>query len=170
MPKLLKFLKEKRIPVSALSSWWTDNFGTIQEMEKQRLKELEQVKISFSDLSPFNKDISFISHKTEHGGTPMIISGIILTALGDKGQVLGLALKSINKKFKRIIFIDDQKKYLEEVEKFCEGHGLDFVGIHYTESLLAPIPEFDFAKEKLRFNILKEEQVWLSAPELQERL
>ena len=42
MPKLLKFLKEKRIPVSALSSWWTDNFGTIQEMEKQRLKELEQ--------------------------------------------------------------------------------------------------------------------------------
>ncbi len=76
----------------------------------------------------------------------------------------------INKKFKRIIFIDDQKKYLEEVEKFCEGHGLDFVGIHYTESLLAPIPEFDFAKEKLRFNILKEEKVWLSAPELQERL
>ena len=39
-------------------------------------------------MSPFNKDISFISHKTEHGGTPMIISGIILTALGDKGQVL----------------------------------------------------------------------------------
>ena len=57
----------------------------------------------------------------EQSDWDMIISGIILTALGDKGQVLGLALKSINKKFKRIIFIDDQKKYLEEVEKFCKG-------------------------------------------------
>ena len=32
----------------------------------------------------------------------MIISGIILTALGDKGQVLGLALNSINKKFNEL--------------------------------------------------------------------
>ena len=39
-------------------------------------------------------------------------------------------------------------KYLEEVEKFCAQNGLDFIGIHYTESSLAPIPEFDFDKEK----------------------
>lgn len=100
----------------------------------------------------------------------MVISGIILTGLKDKGEVLGLALNSINKKFKRIIFIDDQEKYLEEVEKFCAQHGLDFIGIHYTESSFAPIPEFDPTKEKMRFNILKEERVWLSDPELEERL
>lgn len=170
MPKLLEFLRDKKISASALSAWWTDNFGTIQKMEKQRLKELEQVKISFADLSPFNEDIRFTSNKNEHGGTPMVISGIILTGLKDKGEVLGLALNSINKKFKRIIFIDDQIKYLKEVEKFCAKNGLDFVGIHYTESSLARVPEFDSAKEKMRFNILEEEHVWLSDPELEERL
>lgn len=170
IPKLLEFLRDEKISASALSAWWTDNFGTIQEMEKQRLKELEQVKISFADLSPFNEDIRFTSNKTEHGGTPVVISGIILTGLKDKGEVLGLALNSLHKKFKRIIFIDDQEKYLEEVEKFCAQHGLDFVGIHYTESSLAPIPEFDSAKEKMRFNILEKEHVWLSDSELEERL
>ena len=165
IPKLIELLKDKKISISALSAWWTDNFGTIQEMEKQRLKELEQVKLSFTDLSPFNKDIRFTSHKTEHGGTPMIISGIILTALKDKSEVLGLALGSINNKFKRIIFIDDQKKYLQEVEKFCTRNELDFVGIHYTESSLAPIPDFDSAKKKKRFDLLKEKHLWLSDSE-----
>ena len=70
----------------------------------------------------------------------------------------------------KIIFIDDQEKYLKEVEKFCAERGLDFVGIHYTESLLAPIPEFDSDKEKMRFNILEEEHVWLSDSELEQRL
>jgi hypothetical protein len=168
MPILLEFLRVKKIPVSALSAWWTGNFGTIQEIEKQRLKELEQVKISFVDLSPFNKDMSLVSHKIKNSGRPIIISGIILTGLGDKGEALGLALKSIDIKFKRIIFIDDQKKYLEEIESFCAQNGLDFIGIHYTESSLAPIPEFDSDKEMRRFNILKEKHVWLSDSELEE--
>lgn len=59
---------------------------------------------------------------------------------------------------------------MAEVEKFCAQYGLDFVGIHYTESSLARVPEFDSAKEKMRFNILKEEHVWLSDSELEERL
>lgn len=170
MPRLLEFLRNTKIPTTALSAWWTGSFGTITEMEKQRLKELDQVQISFVDLSPFNQDMYFSSYKTENGGIPMVISGIILTALRDKGEVLGLVLKNSKKKFKRIVFIDDQIKYLEEVEKLCSEQGVDFFGIHYTESSFAPIPILDLEKEKLRFNVLKQEHIWLSDHELEERL
>ncbi|MEC8383068.1 MAG: DUF2608 domain-containing protein [Pseudomonadota bacterium] len=170
MPKLLGFLKNAKIPTTALSAWWTGSFGTIEQMEKQRLKELDQVQISFADLSPFKKDMRFASHKTESGGTPLVIEGIILTALADKGEVLGLVLKKSKYKFKRIIFIDDQMKYLKEVESFCRKQGVDFFGVHYTESASAPVPELDLLLEKSRFNILKQEHVWLSDDELEARL
>jgi hypothetical protein len=100
----------------------------------------------------------------------MIISGIILTALKSKGEVLELALAKTKSKFKKIIFIDDQMKYLREVEKFCNEKGLDFLGIHYTEALQLPIPVLDIEKEKVRFYILKQDRVWLSDDELNKRL
>ena len=170
MPSLLAYLKNKRIPASALSAWWTNQFGKINEMEHQRLKELNHVGISFVDISPFNKDIDFTSHKNEKGGTPMIISGVILTALADKGEILGLALNQTKSKFKKIIFIDDQMKYLHEVEKFCNEKGIEFLGIHYTEASKLPIPVLDPEKEKLRFDILKRDQIWLLDDELRKLL
>lgn len=170
IPLLLETLRAKKIPTTALSAWWTGDFGTIKEMEKQRLKDLSQVHISFSDISPFNQDVRFCSHETENGGVPMVISGIILTACADKGEILGLVLQHNKQKFKTIIFIDDQMKYLREVEAFCIKKGIDFLGIHYRDVALKEILEVDFDREKLRFDILKKEHIWLSDHELRERL
>jgi hypothetical protein len=128
MPLLISFLKKNRIPVSVLSAWWTNRFGTIEKMEAERFRGLNQVGLSFSELSPFKKDIAFASHKKINGGTPMIISGIILTALQSKGKILDLVLKNTKCTFKKIIFIDDQIEELQRVEKACHNKASNLSG------------------------------------------
>ena len=69
-----------------------------------------------------------------------------------KSKYIVLGQDSDVYKFKRIIFIDDQMKYLREVESYCRKQGVDFFGVHYTESASAPVPELDLLLEKSRFN------------------
>lgn len=165
---LLSRIKDQNISASALSAYWTGAFGSIEAMELKRLEEFNQVGISFEDISPFKQDMKFLSYKTNNG-TPMIISGVILTALANKGEILDIALQQTESNFKQIIFIDDQIKYLKEVKNFCDKKQIKFIGIHYTESSKSPIPVFDQQKEKYRFDILEKDLVWLSDEELNAR-
>ena len=36
MPSLIKNLEKKKIPVVALTGWWTGTYGTIKHMENMR--------------------------------------------------------------------------------------------------------------------------------------
>lgn len=169
MPSLITELKNRKIFTSALSAWWTEKFGKISEMEQIRLRDLKSVGLSFSDISPFKKDIVFSDKKRKNNGSPMVISGIILTAVFDKGEVLEAALNNIDNKFEKIIFIDDNIKYIHEVEKFCNRKKIAFTGIHYTEASKAPIAVLDEQMEKRRFDILEQEHIWLLDSELKTR-
>ncbi len=161
MPELLKNLAQKNIPTTALTNWWTEKYGTIERMEDIRIKDLNQLVISFKATSPFKKDQSFPNLKTKYGGTPMIKDGILIGALGDKGEVLEKALQSNHLRFKKIYFIDDRIQNVDDVEKACQRLGLEYIGIHYIEAKKRPIPKLDPKKEKKRFKILEEKHVWL---------
>jgi hypothetical protein len=166
MPALLEELKKKKVAMTALSAWWTGKFGPIDQMENLRFKGLDEVGISFVSSSPFDKDIAFHSHKTVRGGTPMIVSGIILAAFVDKGDILELALNHTQSKFNRVIFVDDNREYINGVEEACNRLGLQFLGLHYTEAAKLPLPTLDEDLERYRFKVLEEEGVWLLDEEL----
>jgi len=167
--KVIKDLQKRHIPTIALTGWWTGQYGKISHIEEIRFKDLEQVGVSFAHSSPFKHEMTFPKLKTEDG-IPLVKSGVIFTALADKGTVLKQALQHSPLSFQRIVFVDDDLKNLDDVEKICHALGVEFQGIHYTASKLIPIPEFSAEKEALRFKILETEQQWLTDGELKERL
>lgn len=170
MKEVISELQNRSIPHTALTAWWTGAFGRIKEMEKVRFKDLNEVNISFKDSSPFTRNVSFPAYRTEKGGVPMILDGVILVAFGSKGEILGLALDELDHDYKKIIFIDDHKKYVDQVETLCKNRNISYVGIHYTEASKLPMPNIDPAIEKQRFEILEKEHVWLNDKELLERV
>ncbi|NRB10566.1 MAG: DUF2608 domain-containing protein [Rickettsiaceae bacterium] len=167
---LLQQLKQRKIPFTALTAWNTGTYGTIEAIENYRFKELNQVSISFIDTSPF-PDTNFPEVQGTDG-VPMIMQGAILTALVDKAIVLKQALKTSNINPKKIIFIDDRIKYVKSVEKMCAKENIDYVGIHYLEDKLITnkIPDLDEAREKLRFQVLEQEHIWLLDSQLDKRI
>jgi len=166
--KVIRDLSKRQVPTIALTGWWTGPYGPIPRMEDLRLRDLAQVGISFLHSSPFKRNMIFPHLKTQDG-TPLLKSGVILTALGDKGAVLKQALLEARLSFKKIIFIDDDLKNLQDVEKTCRSLG-DFQGVHYTASRLAVPYESTPEKEALRFEILEKDHQWLTDKELQERV
>lgn len=170
MPELIQHLKDEGIAASALTAWWTGAFGGIERMEEYRLRDLKSVGISFDGLSPFTQDMLLPPHPMTQPHHPMLFSGMILTDRSDKGASLERALEQIQHPFKKIIFIDDHTEYLEQVQQFCMGKNLDFVGIHYQESSKKPLPDLDPTREALRFKILQEEEYWLTDDELSDYL
>ncbi len=168
-PKIISLLDELRsqkIPTTALTRWYTGRYGTIEYMEDLRFKGLDDVGISFVDMSPFKKDFTFPELKTEDG-IPMVRNGIIITAFADKGVSLLAALAKEKLNFRKIIFIDDDLTQLESVKKACKKIGVSFIGIHYTEAKLIPLPNLNEAREKLRFEILEKKKIWLTDNELE---
>ncbi|MFY9589611.1 DUF2608 domain-containing protein [Rickettsia endosymbiont of Halotydeus destructor] len=168
MPDLIKDLEQRKIPTIALTGWWTGKYGHITKMEDFRFDGLKQVNISFINTSPFKEDMIFPEFKNKDG-VPMLKSGVILTASADKGLVLKAALEKSNLHFKKIVFIDDNLKFLESVEKICLELNIDFQGIHYGAAKIAPLPILDKGKEQLRYKVLEQEHVWLLDKELEER-
>jgi hypothetical protein len=165
---LLRNLKIQNIPTTALTGWWTGKFGNILAMEELRFKGLNDVNISFVGMSPFKKQMQFPALKTKVG-VPIVKNGIILTALADKGDALLAVLDKEKFHFKKIIFIDDDLAQVETVKKACQKIGVNIIGIHYTEAKLIPLPKLNEEMEKLRFEILEKEHIWLSDQELEKR-
>ncbi len=170
-PQILEVLidlKLRNIPTVALTGWWTGEFGRIVRMEELRFRGLNQIGLTFIDISPFKEEMCFPKFETENG-VPMIKQGIILTALSDKGTILKEAIYQNNLSFKEVIFIDDDLEYLISVSKVCDELGIDFRGIHYTKANTRSVPTLDTNRESLRFEILEKEHIWLLDQDLEIR-
>ncbi len=166
---IMTSLNNKNIPLIALTSLSTGRVGVINKMEDLRINELNSVGISFKDSTPLKGEIYAHSLEADHG-IPLLKEGIILTAEVDKAAVLEYMLHQSEYFPESIIFIDDQLKNLESLDKLCKKLKIKFHGIHYTAVSLMPPPIIDEDLERARFKILEEEHVWLSYNELIKRL
>lgn len=63
---------------------------------------------------------------------------------------------------KSIIFVDDYLPNLESLNKLCNKLKINFHGFYYKAASLMPLPEINEKLEILRFQILLQEQLWLS--------
>lgn len=166
---ILSDLNNKNIPTVALTSLATGKFGIVEKMEDLRIKELQSVEIDFTNLTPFQGELSINELKNIHG-IPMLKAGIILTAEVDKAKVLEYILRQKNYYPKKVVFIDDQLNNLESLEKLCAKLKIKFEGFHYTAVSLMTTSVVDEQLEKLRFEILEKEHRWLSYKELTSRM
>lgn len=159
------YLKQMGIPSMALTSLYTGKFGNIKKLEDWRIKHLQDMGFDFAQVTPIKEDI-FVNELEEQDGLPMLKSGVILTAQIDKAKVLEYILRHKSYYPKTIIFIDDQLPNLESLEKMSTRLKIKFYGLHYTATSEMPVPVINEQIEKLRFQVLEQEHLWLNSSEL----
>jgi hypothetical protein len=159
-PKTVQALQQKGIKVIALTASLTGKFdGFKDKMIFLRRDQLQKLGIDFTkSLSKWTSVISFMDFPQYTGWYPMFYHGV-LSSNGEKhiskGQVLGALLQHVGSHYPKkvgkpgysphvIVFIDDKKKHLEEVESYLKSHhpNLPFVGIEYQAA-------FDYAPTEI---------------------
>ncbi len=63
----------------------------------------------------------------------------------DKGTLLTHFLNNSDQSFEKVVFVDDQERYLEQCKTAVEKLSLDFVGMHFV-ALNEKVRAFDYAK------------------------
>lgn len=149
-PDMISFIKNvqlKSIPIFALTQCTSD-----EEVRKERYSKLIKLDIDFSSSLPkirYHK-LDILDEELEekpyqiHKTKPIYDSGIIYCGSAAKGLVLSKFLEFIDRKTSelQIVFIDDNKSNLYDVEKTCLSLGINsFSGLHYTaiEKINKPI-------------------------------
>jgi hypothetical protein len=66
--------------------------------------------------------------------TPTLFThGVLFTGeYNKKGEMFVQFLRLINQKPKKIVFIDDKRSHVEEVERAVRAENIDYIGVHYT--------------------------------------
>lgn len=157
--KIISFLKKNNIAMTALTSFSTGRYGIIDKREDLRMQNLAQMGFDFQSSSPFKKDM-VINELAGNHGLPLVKDGIIFTAECDKGLILEHVLLHTNYQPKTIIFIDDQLKNLQSVEKLCNKLNIKFHGFHYIAVSMLPHPHIDIQEEELRMHELEKNHIW----------
>jgi hypothetical protein len=101
---------------------------------KATLNQVTSLDFDFKETAP-TKDSFCVpsSHPTQY------VDGILFVGdFNKKGDVFLPFLSIIEKFPKKIVFIDDKKKNVEELEKAFSGRGVEFIGIYYTAIQYAP--------------------------------
>jgi len=169
---IFNHLNLQQIPTIALTAMGTGKFGIIKKMEDLRFMELHKVGISFKSLTPLNgeqlapklKGTNIVFENCT--GTPKLKDGIIFSAGVDKSVILEYMFSKYNYYPKAIIFVDDVLENIKSLQKLCIKLKIDFCGFHYTAVSFMPLPVINENLERLRFNILEKDGVWLSSNKL----
>lgn len=155
--RILEQLLAKKIKVLALTARKTGAYGLIESMENERVKQLDALGIAFPThgLAP----LEFSSISPPHN--PVYKNGILFTDLLPKHDVLKAWLEKQNWRPRRIIFIDDQLHYLQQIQTLAEEQKISFQGYLFRgiESLRLP-----FDEKLLEFQLYSflETGVWLT--------
>ncbi|MBA3603176.1 MAG: DUF2608 domain-containing protein [Parachlamydiaceae bacterium] len=92
------------------------------------LRQVASLGLNFLDSAPVKTTFAVPSE------TPtMYIQGILFTGeFNKKGEIFVRFLSIINQQPKKIVFIDDKRSHVEEVEMALMGLGIEYIGVHYT--------------------------------------
>lgn len=160
-PQLLSEFQRKNIPIIALTARKTGNYGCLNSLENQRIESLKKLKIDFS--SERFPDV-ILANLTKDSSTACFKKGILFTHLFSKDLALEQWLELIHFLPKQIIFIDDQRLYLDQIRQFCQKKQISFQGYHFKGIEKLDLP-FDDRLLDFQFFLLKEEGIWVKDQE-----
>ena len=135
-PALVQRLQSKSVPVIAFSAAVGGKIGNVESFIDWRIDELRRFGFDFQSAFPNLQPLQL--PKDPHMECPPVYkSGVLLTSLHDKGDVLRNFLKEIHWTPQKVIFIDDQLSNVQSVAASLEGL-IPTIGIHYTGA--SPLP------------------------------
>lgn len=97
------------------------------DMSYFTLKQLKDLGINFIVSAPSKQEIFFLN---EDKGV-LFKDGVLFTEATDKGKALIKLLEAIHFSPKEVVFINDKKPPLLDVEDDCVEHNIQFLGVRY---------------------------------------
>jgi hypothetical protein len=163
---LIQTLQNKQIKVVALTNAATGKMGAIDSMKDWRLTELRRLGYEFATTWPNVPEKQFLQLATKEPGVfPVFSQGVLLTNGIPKGTVLEAFFDMIEEKTNRILFIDDNREYLESVGEAALKMGCTYLGIHYKGAELLNRAPFNKDRAVFQIKTLFQEKIWLSDQE-----
>jgi hypothetical protein len=152
--ELIHQLQSRGIKVIALTAIPAGPFGSISCGRTLRYANLRTFGIDFG--SSFKEElIVFDTLHAYNGDYPMFYKGILFSNWGnDKGTVLGAFFDQVGWSPKKVIFFDDRKRHVEEVEKEMDKRGIQYQGYWYRAVAHHVLPAFDRAIAEVQLTIL----------------
>lgn len=151
--EIIQSLQKQQIKTIAFTKMFTGAFGSIRAMEDWRLAHLQERQFDFSLAFPQIQEIRIDSPSCSR---PFLFKqGLLCANKQDKGPVLLAFLEKLEEQIHwrpaKILFIDNRLDYLQSVEIFLQGTGIEFIGFHYREVELRP---FLVNEELARFQLM----------------
>jgi hypothetical protein len=91
------------------------------------LAQLQRMDIDFSRSALHDHPVDLTMRDTAHHR-----HGIIFSGQNDKGELLVKFFQTIDYHPKKVIFIDDKLKYVEQVQRAMAAAEIPFIGIRYS--------------------------------------
>lgn len=92
------------------------------------LRQLESLQLNLHNSAPF-QDILVVPSSTP----TLYKDGVLFTGeYNKKGEIFVRFLSIIGQKPQKVLFIDDKRGHVEDVEKALTSQGIDYTGVHYT--------------------------------------
>lgn len=92
------------------------------------LRQVASLNFDFNKTAPSNESFSI-----QANFPTLYLQGILFVSdYNNKGDVFTSFLSYIHKKPKKIVFIDDKRKNVEELESTLSKIGIDYLGVYYT--------------------------------------
>jgi hypothetical protein len=90
------------------------------------LEQLQSIGVDFSKTYPITGEINF-----KNSGNVLCRRGVIFSNGTDKGALLLQFFQKSGFFPKRVLFIDDKEKHLQDVERICAVNQIPFIGLRY---------------------------------------
>jgi hypothetical protein len=122
-PYILDFLrsvqKDTALQVMGMS---TRGLG----LAKRTVHQLETLSIDLSKTAPSRKELPFLNSRAI-----LFRKGVFFTACTHKGKALKMFLDEIGYHPQQVVFVNDKRGHLRQVEETLEEHGIPYVGLRY---------------------------------------
>ncbi|MCH9634074.1 MAG: hypothetical protein S4CHLAM7_08120 [Chlamydiae bacterium] len=131
-PQWINQLKEEGHVIVGLT-------GRSSYLVDQTIAELDRNQLIFSE--PSFKDANFVKNfdKAAYSKGTLFVG-----PYGHKGFVLAQFIEELKDSFNKIIFVDDQTRYLKQVEEALKPTKIDFLGVHFV-ALREKVESFDYS-------------------------
>ncbi len=165
LPKIIDTLHNRNIHTIALTAFWNGPYGVIEDMSSFRVNQLKDLDFDFSRNKSLDSYLytDYLSPRLNRH--PCLKKGVLHTSHVSKGDTLFAYLKKSTFQPSRVLFIDDQQTYLEQVQATCKNLSIPFEGFCLRQSFKSSVNrknDIDEAIAALQFKHLENTKEWLN--------
>ena len=156
---IIQSLQDRGVKVMALTALRTGSDHIISSLPEWRYNQLKKLGIDFIKIDL--PDIIFNELPEKDGNYPMLYHGILCTNGVSKGELAGALLDRIQWRPRKVIFFDDNKVRIKEVEEVMQERSIPFQGFVYRGAEYMP-GELDKEVAEFQLNYLVKHEDWIS--------